>query len=51
MNYGGNKEQYYNVLNTLGTISLMLIIVDYHYNVMPLDFAIDLPHPQYNKVF
>ena len=35
INYGQNKEQFYNVLKTM----------NYHFNVMTLDFAIDLPHP------
>ena len=48
MNYGGDKEQYYNVLNTLGIVILFLSnFIDYHYNVMTKDFSIDLPHPPY----
>ena len=48
MNYGGDKEQYYNVLNTLGWFYYFYqMIIDYHYNVMTQDFSIDLPHPPY----
>ena len=36
INYGGDKEDFYRVLNTMG----------YRYHVMSLDFMIDLPHPR-----
>ena len=47
INYQGNKEHYYNVLNTMSKCTASWFILDYHYNVMTLDFAVDLPHPSY----
>ena len=37
INYSGDKEDFYRVLNTM----------DYHYHVMTMGFIIDLPHPRH----
>lgn len=50
INYGGNKEQYFNVLNTMGMGDHGESPSDYHYNVMTMDFAVDIPHPPYHPL-